>query len=138
MKQTKLQIILFAMALMAIASCVRDEPIGFQDAMKWKTDVPMKNRGVEVSAEGGTYKFECTNYEEVWLSYVRANGEYIYTENEEYYTIIGEWFDVHAERSVLEGVISPNNDSYIRELKVSVREGNAFYTFWFDQDGINE
>ena len=79
MKLTKLHIVLFAMALLAFASCVRDE----------------------------------------------------------YNIIIGEWFDVRVEGNVMEVAIAPNDDAAHRELKVTPQAGNAFYTFWFKQEGAS-
>ena len=139
MKQTKLHIILFAMALLALASCERDEPIGIWEKMKWKTDAPVKNNRVKVSAEGGTYRFECKNYNSFWLSSARANGVYIYPDRErdEYKIIIGEWFDVKVEGNVMKVTIAPNDDAANRELEVTPQAGNAFYTFWFEQDGVS-
>ena len=133
MKQTKLYIVLFAVALSTFASCDKEELVGLWDRMEWKTDVPVKNDRVAVPAEGGTYRFECKNYWGLWISYVRADGEYVYRKSEEYHVITGEWYDVKAEGNVLEVVISPNEANHRHELKVSVQEGNAFYTFWFDQ-----
>lgn len=137
MKQTKLHIVLFTMALLIFVSCDRRD--GDWDPMKWRTDAPMVNNVVPVSAEGGTYRFECTNYNSYWLSSAQADGEYFYPDRErnEYKTIIGEWFDVKVEGNVMEVTIAPNDDAANRELEVTPQAGNAFYTFWFEQDGVS-
>ena len=76
MKKKLLLLILMVLPLF-IASCSDDD--GKVDPMKWKTEVKKSSDGYfNVSPQGGTFVFQCTNYSDFWITGVteqEAKGE---------------------------------------------------------------
>ena len=80
MKKATIVLIIFLATVAGLVSCGGDEPDGKWDKMKWKdlSGLSKENGVYIVPADGGTYAFECTNYNSPWLSGILDNGEYVY------------------------------------------------------------
>ena len=83
MKKKLLLVMVLALPLF-MASCSKDD--GDWEPMKWKTEAKASKDGyLQVSPEGGTLTFWCTNYSSIWLNRITetdATGENRVTRDE--------------------------------------------------------
>lgn len=134
-------------ATVGLTACNDDEIIdGDWPPMEWKTDVKMDQwLTVTVPAEGGTYRFTCTNYRDFWLSDITEDGiivwpGFYFTNGSEWsdfdwHNVTREWNSVKVSGSVMTVVVASNETDTPRSLKVVVTAGDIFNTFSFNQAG---
>ena len=145
MKKKLLLLILMVLPLF-IASCSDDgsDDDGKVDPMKWKTEVKKSSDGYfNVSSQGGTFVFQCTNYSDFWITGVteqEAKGEEkkftpAYDDHEDL-TITANWTTATRNGNTLTVTILPTTSNANRFIKVSVQNGDAFDEFKFKLRGL--
>lgn len=138
MKTMKLwRLTLMMLVALSLASCEKDRQDGDWDTMVWKTEVPVvKNGGIyDVSDGGETFTFTCSNYSKPWIEGAVSGGEHYYPnrENNDYHTIIADWFKAEIIGNKLTLSFEPNKKSNEQFLSLTVTAGDIFYTFKFKQ-----
>ena len=142
MKKRLLLLILMALPLF-ISSCSDDDGEGAP--MKWETEVKgitSSNGYIQLPSEGGTFVFQCTNYDSFWLTGVteqEAGGEEhrsepMYADGN--LSIIANWLTAKTEGNKLTITISPTTSNGNRFMKVFVQNGDVFDEFKFKQRGL--
>lgn len=143
MKTLKTWRILFVMtvAVLSLASCSSDDPVGKWDPMVWKAEVPiqMNDDVYNVSADGTEFTFSCQNYSRPWVENALSDGKYYYPPRnvDDYFSISAEWFKVKISGNKLKVVFEANETAEERPLQLTVTAGDIFYTFKFKQ-GANK
>lgn len=141
MKKKVLLFLLMALPLF-IASCSKDD--GDVDNMKWKSEVSVSSDGYfHLPPEGGTFVFQCTNYNTFWISRVTEQEAYgkekeftpAYDDHEDL-TITSNWLTASRNGNTLTVTIQPTTLDSNRFMKVSVQSGDTFYEFHFKQRGL--
>lgn len=118
----------------ALSACKKEEVDGGWDPIKWKTEVTMDDEhNISVPAEGGTYRFTCTNYGGFWITGILEDGKYVLTTEDNRYIVEGKWCRAEAEGKVLTVVISPNETDNRRSVSLQVCEFDAFGLLIFNQ-----
>ena len=101
--------------------------------MKWKTDTKIEKGVINVSAQGGTFIFKCTNYGYLFLSLVVEEKKEIQVKCDNICSANGEWCDIITEMNTLIVTIAPNNNKIDRILEVEVCPGSISDFFIFKQ-----
>lgn len=134
MKKIKIWRLAFMM-LAVVFSCDRQD--GNWDSMLWKAEDPMviDNCIYDVSDRGGTFTFTCRNYSRPWIENAVSREGYHYPErkNNDYYTILTDWFKAEIVGKKLTVSFEPNMESRDQFLSLTVTAGDIFYTFKFKQ-----
>lgn len=134
MKKIKIWRLAFMM-LAVVFSCDRQD--GNWDSMLWKAEDPMviDNGIYDVSDRGGTFTFTCRNYSRPWIENAVSGEGYHYPErkNNDYYTILTDWFKAEIVGKKLTVSFEPNMESRDQFLSLTVTAGDIFYTFKFKQ-----
>ena len=121
-------------AVIGLTACNDDDEIGVWPLMEWKTDVNMgPENTISVSAEGGTYRFTCTNYRVIWLSDIYEDGQFVYSNSNDNMHAAGKWGSAEAKENELTVVISPNETDIHRSVTIATTAGDTFYSFTFNQ-----
>ena len=125
-----------------MASCSKND--GDWEPMKWKTEAKASKDGyLQVSPEGGTLTFWCTNYSSIWLNRITetdATGENHVTRDEKtrdgnVESMQSNWMTVKSEGNKLTITVSPTTSDSNRFMEVDVQNGDAFDTFKIKQSG---
>lgn len=134
MKKIKIWRLAFMM-LAVVFSCDRQD--GNWDSMLWKAEDPMviDNGIYDVSDRGGTFTFTCRNYSRPWIENAVSGEGYHYPErkNNDYNTILTDWFKAEIVGKKLTVSFEPNMESRDQFLSLTVTAGDIFYTFKFKQ-----
>lgn len=134
MKKIKIWRLAFMM-LAVVFSCDRQD--GNWDSMLWKAEDPMviDNGIYDVSDRGGTFTFTCRNYSRPWIENAVSVEGYHYPErkNNDYNTILTDWFKAEIVGKKLTVSFEPNMESRDQFLSLTVTAGDIFYTFKFKQ-----
>ena len=152
----KFFLVILSLTMLSLCSCekVEEEPLGIRTPMKWeKTNYQQtEDNGKQyyvVSPEGGTLKFNCTNYKGLLLERIIDESEMnsLYPNNnmttEEMQNVVesgsftSDVCDVTIDNSSVEITFKPNS-SESRKINVSVFIRDIFHTFNFIQDGNQE
>lgn len=141
MKKKLLLVMVLALPLF-MASCSKDD--GDWEPMKWKTEAKASKDGyLQVSPEGGSLTFWCTNYSSIWLNRITetdATGENRVTRDEKtrdgnVESMQSNWMTVKSEGNKLTITVSPTTSDSNRFMEVDVQNGDAFDTFKIKQSG---
>lgn len=119
--------------LAGVASCVKDEPDGKWDNMKWNepSALTKENGAYIVPANGGTYIFECKNYTP-WIDHCESGFYDMLVSSSTY--VYSEWFEVIVEGKNVIITFQPLEDETgARQLTVVITAGDIFDTFRFTQ-----
>lgn len=124
----------FLLCLAGLMACDND---GDWDPMKWKTEVKMKKvdgyNTISVPAEGGTYRFKCTNYPNLWFCDLKEDEGDIISSTMDVHQIHGEWATVGIDGVELTVSVSPNDGQKPRTAIVVVNTGDIWCHFKFNQ-----
>ena len=128
------------LAAFSLASCSSDQSVGKWDSMVWKAEVPVQTTdGIyDVSADGETFTFSCSNYSKPWFAEAEVDGEYIfpsYMDEDEidFRFIYGDTFRAEIHGNKLTVVFMTNENAQPRNTTLTVTAGDIFYTFRFKQ-----
>ena len=127
------------LAAFSLASCSSDEPEGKWDPMIWKAENPVaqtQDKVYDVSADGATFTFSCSNYSRPWFSEAEVDGEPIlppYMDEIDYGLIYDESFRAEMHGNKLTVDFKANDSAQPRNTKITVTAGDIFYTFRFKQ-----
>lgn len=133
MKTTKIYLsVLMFLSALSLVSCTKDKLVGDWEKMVWKADSPVQitNGIYNVSANGATLVFSCSNYSSPWFADAIENGKHI---NTEFKNFQGENFEATIQGNKLSVTFKANTDTSVRETSISVTAGDIFYTFRFKQ-----
>jgi hypothetical protein len=124
-------IVLLLAVMASVASC-GDEPDGKWEKMKWNDLSGLtKEDGIYiVPATGGTYTFECKNYNP-WIDHCSSGYNDVVVSS--YTHVYNEWFDVLCNNKNVIVTIAPLTSTSARQLTVELTAGDIFDSFKFEQ-----
>lgn len=140
----KFLLVILSLTMLSLCSCekVEEEPFGLFKPMKWESGdyTQIENKGNNyyvISPEGGTYIFNCKNYQRLYLNSITSdcNNETIrISDNNKFSNNI---CDITIEGGSI-CVTFKKNNNLERIIEINVQSGNAYGGLSFIQDGSQE